>query len=113
MLTFSEMSLCARNQPRPGVLEEREINYVAIVVMYIYQIFYAMSMVSFYVHGMTYLDDNINKKHSAGYLCVALASFQIGKQIGMYMGWITFEHFLPNVFLTPSKLNGHIDKLSF
>lgn len=45
-----------------------DINYIAIVVLCIFQIFFAMVSVSFVSHGITYLDDNTSQRTSPGYI---------------------------------------------
>lgn len=50
------------------MMELRESNWVALGILVVFQLFFALSSIAFYTLGVTYLDDNIEKENSPIYL---------------------------------------------
>jgi hypothetical protein len=60
-----DFNLCSKTS-------DTEINYIAVVILIVSQIFFSMASVSFISHGITYLDDNTSHGTSPGYIGIVL-----------------------------------------
>ncbi|CAH0562582.1 unnamed protein product [Brassicogethes aeneus] len=76
-----------------------ELHIIAFVLVIVFLIVFSVTSISFLCHGISYIDDNISKKHSPGLIGAALAGFEFGKYLGTYFSWVpTYTSGQQNVF---------------
>ncbi|XP_060516277.1 solute carrier organic anion transporter family member 2A1-like isoform X2 [Cylas formicarius] len=74
---------------------------VAFVILVVYQMVFALCTVSFFCHGLTYVDDNVSFKHSPGFIGLVLAAQRLGKQVGIYSSWAPYVLTSESIFVSP------------
>lgn len=89
------------NSPQPV---DKDTNYVALVVLGIYQMFFATATISFICHGITYLHDNTSPNHSPAYIAISLAAKELGKQAGIYCTGIPYFFSNDSIFLSAGTI---------
>ncbi|XP_044256188.1 solute carrier organic anion transporter family member 74D-like isoform X2 [Tribolium madens] len=98
-------ALCSKENTRGITDNEFEVNYIALVVLCIFQMFFAMVSVSFISHGITYLDDNTSHRSSPRYIAIALSCKELGQQVGLYLSWIPTVSTISQIFIHPVWLS--------
>ncbi|EFA10914.2 solute carrier organic anion transporter family member 74D isoform X2 [Tribolium castaneum] len=100
-------TLCSKNGTTLGseIIDQIETNYIALVILCVFQMFFAMVSVSFISHGITYLDDNTSYRTSPRYIAIALACKELGQQAGLYLSWIPTVSTISQIFVHPVWLS--------
>lgn len=62
-----EPELCKASMLKQ-VKKQKEFHLIAFIVIIVYQMNFAMSSISLLSHGVTYIDDNVSRNHSPGYI---------------------------------------------
>ncbi|KAL3289806.1 hypothetical protein HHI36_023198 [Cryptolaemus montrouzieri] len=82
-ISNSTVHLC--DSSTPSFHDDPQIGVTITIIAY--QVLTAASSISFFSIGLVYVDDNSPKNRST-VLAIALASRQIGQQLGIYASWI-------------------------
>ncbi|XP_022915463.1 solute carrier organic anion transporter family member 74D [Onthophagus taurus] len=81
-----------------------EFNYIALILLFLFQLFFGFATISFYTLGLSYIDDNIEKDNASTYLAIPMAAKIFGKQVGLYLSWAPALSNNLIIFTTPAWL---------
>ncbi|XP_077302613.1 organic anion transporting polypeptide 33Eb [Arctopsyche grandis] len=90
ILTAPSSNLC--DLPKPFskleiVADDGEYCWITLVVLFILQLFIALANSSFFTHGFSYIDDNVEQINSPVYIASALSVKMTSLQFGSFMAW--------------------------
>lgn len=68
---ISETNLCLPPDPYANlelVIDGEEVCWITLIILFVLQLFFGLANASFFSHGLSYIDDNVEKTNSAVYI---------------------------------------------